>query len=349
MRKKRGATFSLVGFLLFLFPLGVALGFGIIIYHLLIQSEIHLWVIIILIGLYIVFTSLMFSLIDLYRRKTMIDEPVNRILRATQKIAMGDFDIKILPARPYSKYNEYDVIIDNINKMAKELSKSEILKSEFISNVSHELKTPLVIIQNYAKALQKDSIDEQTKIKYLQTLVTTSHKLSNLITNILKLNKLENQVIISKKVKINLGELLRESVLQFEDLISNKQINIDCNIKDISYICEPSFLQIIFNNLLSNAVKFTQDKGNIFVSLMAQGEYIEIIVKDDGYGMSKDVGQHIFEKFYQGETSHNGEGNGLGLALVKRVIDILGGEISVQSEINKGSTFTVKLKREIYE
>ena len=165
MRKKSGSSFSLIGFLLFLFPLGVSIGFGILIYHLLIINSTTSWVVSVLLVVYIVFVSLMFSLIDIYRRKAMIDKPVNSILRATEKIAMGEFDVEISTMHPYNKYNEYDIIAQNINKMAKELSKSEILKSEFVSNVSHELKTPLVIIQNYAKALQKDNLSSDTKTK----------------------------------------------------------------------------------------------------------------------------------------------------------------------------------------
>ena len=189
-------------------------------------------------------------------------------------------------------------------------------------------------------------MDEDTKQKYLQTLINTSQKLSTLITNILKLNKLENQVINPKRTN-DLGELLSESILQFEQIIEDKHIDLKCQIDNINYYCESTYFEIIFNNLISNAIKFTDLNGKVSISLTTNDNNIIFIVKDSGCGMSEEVGKHIFEKFYQGETSHTGEGNGLGLALVKRVIDILGGEISVSSEIDKGSTFVVKIKRDV--
>lgn len=275
----------------------------------------------------------------------MVEKPVEQILSATQKIATGDFNTKLNPLHPYNKYDEYDLIIENINKMAQELSKHEILKSEFISNLSHEIKTPLAVIQNYTKALQTKNLPPETQKKYLETLLKNSKKLSNLVTNILKLNKLENQSIIMQKTNVNVGELLRESVLQFEDLIESKNMTLSCNISDTKLYIDPSFLEIIFNNLISNAIKFTENGGKINIALIPQKERIIFYVKDNGCGMNKETGARIFEKFYQGDTSRSAEGNGLGLALVKRVIDIMGGEISVQSEELKGSTFTVILKR----
>ena len=348
MRQKRySVTFSIIGFWLFLIPISISVGFGILIYTQLSKTGCQDWVFVISLAVYILFITLVFCLLDMFRRKIMIDEPVKKILLATQRIAMGDFDIDILPAHIYNNYDEYDIIIDNLNKMAKELAKSEILKSEFVSNVSHELKTPLSIIQNYAKALQTEKLDEDTKQKYLQTLINTSQKLSTLITNILKLNKLENQVINPKRTNVDLGELLSESILQFEQIIEDKHIDLKCQIDNINYYCESTYFEIIFNNLISNAIKFTDLNGKVSISLTTNDNNIIFIVKDSGCGMSEEVGKHIFEKFYQGETSHTGEGNGLGLALVKRVIDILGGEISVSSEIDKGSTFVVKIKRDV--
>jgi len=239
--------------------------------------------------------------------------------------------------------------MENINKITDELSKNEVLKTEFISSVSHEIKTPLSVISNYAKALKNPSLDEETKQKYLDVLVANSQKLSNLVSNILKLNKLEKQTISPERIKLNIGELLRDNILQFESLFEKKNIDLNCKISDIELTIEQSYLEVIFNNLISNAIKFTNQNGVIEISLSNINEYVVFSVKDNGIGISNEVGSRIFEKFYQADTSRSAEGNGLGLALVKKIIDIMGGEISVKSQEGKGSTFTVKLKRALYE
>lgn len=350
MRKPHsyGAKFSILGYFLFLTPLTAVLAFSMLLFNYLTKRfESNLTIGLIMFA-FIMVASLFFSVCDFVRRRNMVDKPVKRILDATYQIATGNFDIKIKPLHSFYKYDEYDLIIENINKMVEELSKSEIMKSDFISNVSHEIKTPLSVIQNYAKLLSTTSLDEGAQRQYLQTIMTASQKLSNLVTNILKLNKLENQAIISAQTNINVGELARACVLQFEDLLKSKNLDLDCDIDDLTLMIEPSYLELIFNNLISNAIKFT-DKGKIDISLKASNEYMVFKIKDTGCGMNSEVGSRIFEKFYQGDSSHSGEGNGLGLALVKKVIDKLGGTISVKSEEGKGTSFTVKLKRNIYD
>lgn len=341
-----GAKFSLIGYILFLIPLTIVISSSILIYKFLSNNLSSDLLIVLILIIYIMIITLIFCFFDIHRRRVMVDKPVKQILDATQRISVGDFNVKLVPLHALSKYDEYDLIIENINKMAEELSKSEILKTEFISNVSHELKTPLSIIQNYAKALQGD-LNETTKKKYLQTLVSTSQKLSNLIINILKLNKLENQTIMPSKEKVNVSEFLTENILQFESLLENKQIKLNCNIvEDVFLIAEPSYLEIIFNNLISNAIKFSLTDGLINISLGHQNDYVVFSIEDTGIGMNSEIGMRIFEKFYQADTSHSGEGNGLGLALVKKVIDIMGGEIKVESELGKGTKFIVKFKKD---
>ena len=229
--------------------------------------------------------------------------------------------------------------------MANELSKSEVLKNDFIANVSHEIKTPLAVIQNYAKALKNPSLDNEVKNKYLDNLTEACQKLNGLITNILKLNKLENQKLIPEIKEYNLSNLLAIQVLQFESLIEKKEIDLVCEIEEDLFIKnEESYLEIIFNNLMSNAIKFSNPKGIIYVGLKKEKQNYHITFKDTGCGIDKETGKHIFDKFYQGDTSRSKEGNGLGLALVKRVIDIIGGSISVESEIGVGTKFTIMIK-----
>lgn len=287
----------------------------------------------------------LFTVTDILRRKFTVSEPVDRILEATERIACGDFSVRLEIKHRLSDYDDFDYIAENINKMAAELSRTEVLHTDFISNVSHEIKTPLAVIQNYASSLQNKSLDGQTRAKYAETLVNAAKKLTALITNILKLNKLENQEIKPEYETVNLTETLAETVLSYEELIESKGLELDCDFdEDVTVISTPSYLEIVWNNLLSNAIKFTESGGKIRVSLKQINDKAVVEVSDTGCGISSETGKHIFEKFYQGDTSHSQEGNGLGLALVKKVIDIIGGTISVSSEQGKGTTFTITLQ-----
>lgn len=286
------------------------------------------------------------TICDVFRRAHMVQKPVNKILDATKKIASGDFSVKLVSTHDFTKFDEYDLIFDNINTMTAELSKNQLLSNDFISNVSHEIKTPLSVIQNYAKALQKGNLNATKQKEYLDGLVLQTNKLSSLITNILKLNKLENQQIVPEIEEIDLSEVLRVSILSFEQLLEEKQIELSCDIDDVKVVSSATLLELVFNNLISNAIKFTENNGNVEISLKEQGKQVVIKVKDTGCGISSEVGKHIFDKFYQGDTSHTKEGNGLGLALVKKVIDLIGGEISVESKIGVGSTFIIKINKE---
>lgn len=287
--------------------------------------------------------TLIVTIIDIIRRKITVERPVKTILETTERIASGDFSVKSEPRHSLDKYDEYDVILDNINKMAIELSKTEVLRTDFVANVSHEIKTPLSIIQNYAIALGDEHLSSDTRKQYSKILFDASKRLNNLITNMLKLNKLENQEIVKENKEIDISENLRENILEYEDILQEKDIQLECDIDDMLIRCDETFLEIIWNNLISNAIKFTNIGGKIKISLKNEDNCAILKISDNGIGMSRETGAHIFDKFYQSDTSRSGEGNGLGLALVKKVIDILGGEISVESSVVIGSTFIVKL------
>ena len=298
----------------------------------------------ILILILIIMISTLCTLFDWARRKLTVERPTKKILDATDRIAEGDFSVRLDIAHEYGKYNEYDLIMDNINKLAAELGKTEVLRVDFISNVSHEIKTPLSVIQSYATLLQDESLDPQTRKEYSKILINACKRTTDLVTNILKLNKLENQEIQDKKEPFDLTAALSEAIVEFEPLIEAKSLTLSCDLDDVTAVSTKSLLEIVWNNLISNAIKFTGDGGEIRISLKRLGNDAQIQVEDTGIGMSNEVGKRIFEKFYQGDASHSSNGNGLGLALVKKVIDILGGEISVRSALGKGSTFTVLLK-----
>ena len=289
--------------------------------------------------------TLIFGTIDYVRRKMMVDRPVKIITEATEKIMQGDFSVRIAPMHG-NGMEGFNQIGMAINAMAKELAGTETLRTDFIANVSHELKTPLAVIGNYATMLQRPSITEDERCEYAKAISEAARKLAQLITNILKLNKLENQQIFPQPQEFDLGEQLCQCLLGFEDAWEAKNLEIETDIEDdVRIKSDPELLSLVWNNLISNAVKFTPEGGKIGVTLKTEENYVLVSVSDTGCGMKPEVGRHIFEKFYQGDTSHATQGNGLGLALVKRVVDILNGEIGVQSVYGQGSIFTVKFKR----
>ena len=290
--------------------------------------------------------SLFCTVMDGVRRWFMVTRPVQRIADAAGKIAEGNFSVRIQPVFSLDGQDGFNSIIHSFNRMAEELSGIETLRTDFISNVSHELKTPLSVIQNYGTLLQQLDLPEERRMEYAKTITDASHRLANLITNILKLNKLENQQIYPTQTVYNLGEQLCECLLTFENIWEDKNIEINTNLaEDIQIKSDAELLSLVWNNLFSNALKFTPNGGCVSVSLWAEPGYAVVKVSDTGCGISPEVGAHIFEKFYQGDTSHATQGNGLGLALVKRVVDIVEGDISVSSKIGKGSSFTVKIRR----
>lgn len=295
----------------------------------------------------ILFLSLVCTVIDGVRRRYMVERPIKQIVAASEKIMQGDLMTRIPSTKgPLDHYGDFQPVVEYFNKMAQELSGIETLRTDFISNVSHELKTPLAVMQNYATMLQQPGLPEEKRVEYAKSISDASRRLADLITNILKLNKLENQQIFPERQRFNLSEQLCGCLLNFENIWESKNLNIDTEIKDDVYVeADMELLTLVWNNLFSNAMKFTESGGSVSLRLQTDGDTAVVQVSDTGCGISPEVGAHIFEKFYQGDTSHAAQGNGLGLALVKRVVDICGGDISVESALGVGSTFTVRLGR----
>lgn len=295
-----------------------------------------------------IFLSFLFSVLDQIRRYYYVQRPVRRIQDGIDRIVQGDFSSKIEYIYGENSENEYDEIITGLNHMAKELGSVETLRTDFISNVSHEMKTPLAVMQNLGTLLQAPDLSETKRMEYSKEIIVQTRKMSNLITNILKLNKLENQQIYPNTTKYDLGEQLCECMLMFETEWEKKKLEIEVDIaENVTINADPEMMSLVWNNLLSNAIKFTEPGGTVSLALEVDGENAIVRVRDTGCGMSVETGRNIFHKFYQGDTSHATQGNGLGLALVKKVIDISGGEISVNSRLGVGSTFSVTLQREV--
>ena len=297
----------------------------------------------------VILLSIVMTAIDYYRRKRMVDRPVQKITEATSRMIEGDFNVRIEPISGLADEDGFQEIIARINQMAEELSGVETLRTDFIANVSHEMKTPLAVMQNYATLLQIPDLPEEKRIEYAKAIGDSSRRLADMMTNILKLNRLKNQQIYPNPSTFDLGEQLCESLLQYESSWEKKNIEIETDIAEGVFVsADAELLSLVWNNLFSNAFKFTEESGKVTLTLTANEKYATVKIADTGCGMSPEVGAHIFEKFYQGDTSHATQGNGLGLALVKRVVDILEGEIGVESAVGVGTTFTVKIRRAEY-
>ena len=294
----------------------------------------------------VILISILMAVIDYLRRKYTVERPVRKITEATSKMIEGDFSVRIEPTSKFATDESFNEIIECINKMAEELSGVEALRSDFIANVSHEMKTPLAIMQNYGTLLQSPDLSDEKRIEYAKSITDSSRRLADMVTNILKLNRLENQKIYPNLTTFDLGEQLCESLLQYEDLWEQKSIEIETDIaENVLVSADSELLSLVWSNLFSNALKFTSEGGRVSLSLTTDEKHAIVKISDTGCGISSEVGTHIFEKFYQGDTSHATQGNGLGLALVKRVVDIMQCEIGVESEVGIGTTFTVKIRR----
>ncbi len=294
----------------------------------------------------VVILSLLFCIIDAVRRKLTVIRPARQITDAAEKIMQGDFSVRVKTYGRFGADEAFHAIISCFNKMAEELASVETLRTDFIANVSHEMKTPLAVMQNYGTLLQAPDLTEEERIEYARGVADGSRRLANMMTNILKLNRLENQQIYPQTREFDLGEQLCECLIQYENVWEKDEIEIETDIaENVKIKADEELLGLVWNNLFSNAFKFTKAGGRVRVTLSEEETYAVVRVQDTGCGMTPEVGAHIFEKFYQGDTSHSVQGNGLGLALVKRVIDIMQGEIGVESILGEGTTFTVKIRR----
>ena len=276
--------------------------------------------------------------------KTKFVIPIRILSKAAKEVAEGDFSVYIEPINPPEKYDFRDVMFEDFNKMVEELGSIETLTNDFIANVSHEIKTPISIIQNYASALQNEDLSEELREEYSHTIMMATQKLNTLVENILRLNKLDNQELKRTSESYDICKQLCECALQFEDILEEKKLVFTADIEDRAIIyADEGMMEIVWLNLLSNAIKFTDQGGEITMKQTSQPGRITVSISDTGLGMDDNTMKHIFDKFYQGDTSRSGEGNGLGLAISHRVVEKLGGTLTVESVLGKGSTFTVEL------
>ena len=266
--------------------------------------------------------------------------PVSRLSEASRRIARGEFDLQITYDGTIPEFRD---TYQSFNTMAQELKGIETLRSDFIANVSHEFKTPLTAIEGYAMLLQDHDLPEKDRAECAEKILQSAGRLSTLVSNILMLTKLEQQTGEVGKAPFWLDEQLRQVMVGLEPLWGPKELELDLELPPLRYNGNEDLLYHVWSNLLSNAVKFSPQGGVLSVRLEKQEQWVAVTVTDQGPGMSSDVQRHIFDKFYQGDHSRRQEGSGLGLPLAKRITQLCGGTIMVESIPGRGSTFTVTL------
>lgn len=290
--------------------------------------------------------SLFFTILETVFNKILVGGLIKDFSIATNKVLEGDYSVRINIDNIKFSNVQLIILAENFNEMVMGLSKVDSLSNDFISNVSHEFKTPLSVIQSYATIIQSPSVTNEEKKFYLEKIIESTQQLTHLVTNILKLNKIENNQVTVNKSEYNLSSQLSQCLLEFEEVWDRKNILIDFDVEDdVMVNTDESLMNIVWNNLISNAIKFTPVGGKIAVKLMQNENWILVDISDSGCGMSEETSKHIFEKFFQGDTSHSEKGNGLGLALTKRIVDITASSITVKSKLNEGTTFTVAISK----
>lgn len=271
---------------------------------------------------------------------------IKNVQDGMREISKGNFSVRVEDQDRKNKPSEFGELERAFNKMASDLDGIELFRNDFINNFSHEFKTPIVSIKGFARQLQSESLTDEQRREYVEIISSESDRLAKMSTNILLLTKLENQQIVSEKTVFSLDEQIRNSIILLENLWSAKNIELDLYLPDsIEYTFNEEMLSHVWINLITNAINFTGENGKITITLSQNENSVICSISDNGVGMSKETLERIFEKFYQGDKSHHANGNGIGLNIVKRIIALAAGDIKVDSQLGKGSTFTVILPR----
>ena len=267
-------------------------------------------------------------------------KPINDLVQAMRNVSQGDFSVRV---DDEGVTGDMGRLVSSFNDMASELGGLELFRKDFINNFSHEFKTPIVSIRGFAKQLERDDLTDAQRREYLGIIVSESDRLANMSGNVLLLSKLENQTIVTDQTTYRLDEQLRKCILLLEKQWSQKDLELDLELDELPFYGNEEMLQHVWVNLLGNAIKFSPAGGTLRVTLHREGGDAVAAVRDAGPGMDEATRRRIFEKFYQGDTAHASEGNGLGLSLVKRIVDLCQGTVEVDSAPGEGSTFTVRL------
>ena len=266
--------------------------------------------------------------------------PFKKLKASMEKVASGDFNVQV---DENSMFDEVEDMYHYFNLMVNELKATETIQSDFISNASHEFKTPLNAIEGYATLLSDNNITVEEKELYVNKILFNTRRMNQLVHNVLLLSKLDNQSISKEYTRFLIDEQIRQSVLFFEEKWTKKNIDFDIDFDELSYFGTESLLIHVWNNLISNAIKFSKENSTIKMSLKKDDTHIVFNIEDDGPGVDEENMKHIFNKFFQADASRKEEGYGLGLALVKKIVDLHFGTVTVKNKEKCGCIFTVKL------
>ena len=266
--------------------------------------------------------------------------PLRKTIQAAKKIGEGDFSVRVHDDHGILEVKELQ---GTFNHMAEDLQQLEIFRKDFINNFSHEFKTPIVSIRGFAHQLRYEDLPEEKRAEYLSIICKESDRLTHMASRILTLSQYENLSIVTDRTVYDLDEQIRHCILLLEKQWDEKELELDIDLDEVMCYANEEMLSQLWVNLLGNAVKFTPKGGTIGVSMRQTGETVTVRVSDTGEGIPADIREHIFDKFYQGDTSHKSEGNGIGLTLVRRIVELYGGTVSVDSTPGVGSVFTVTL------
>lgn len=272
----------------------------------------------------------------------MLIDPIAKLRSAMREVADGDFKVE---AKCESRIQDVQDIYDSFNSMVRELSTTETLQTDFISDVSHEFKTPINAIEGYAALLEGEPSPEEQRA-YVEKILFNTRRLSALTGNILLLSKLSNQSILPQKTQFRLDEQIRQAIVALEQMWSEKELGFEVELAETPFFGYESLLPHVWTNLIGNAVKFSPKGGEIRIKMMRTEGAVVFTIEDDGPGIVPGDEEHIFTKFYQSESSHGMEGNGLGLALVRQIVEMSGGSVDVQNLEVGGCRFTVRLPLE---
>jgi len=284
--------------------------------------------------------SLIVAMVATHFLSKLFFDPIKDLRVGMQKIADGKFDTRLYTK---SSSNEIQEVFAGFNMMAQELESTEILQTDFVSNVSHEFKTPINAIEGYTMLLQSTENIDEVENEYIEKILFNTRRLSSLVSNMLLISKIENQSIQTNQEEYGLDEQIREAILASECAWEPKNIEFDVDLDLVMYCGNKNIMHHVWSNLLSNAIKFSPDGGVIKMRLFKKDAQVVFSIEDEGPGLSEEAQKHLFDKFYQADTSHKEEGNGLGLALVKKILSLCDGEISAENMKDGGCRFTVTL------
>ena len=289
----------------------------------------------------VAFTVLLGSILTYALSKFWL-KPTTELSRAAEEISRGNFGVSVSAK---GRTGQFLQLINAFNHMAEELSKIELFRDDFINYFSHEFKTPIVSIRGFAHQLELGDLDEETRAEYLRIIVEECDRLTGLASNVLLLSRFESQQIVTNPTTFSLDEQIRRALLLLEKDWERLDLELVLDMKSVSYTTNEEMLSLVWTNLIGNAIKYSRPGGRLEITLDEDEAWVYVTVGDTGIGMTEEVQARVFEKFYQGDASHKTKGNGLGLALVKRIVDLCGGFVSVTSEPGVGSTFRVLLPK----